>query len=100
MFTPLEERSSSHGVHFPIRIVERFPMSPKTFNNHIITTITTTTFKTFFMVDCIGMYLFITQKITPTTTKTTTKLINGIVILLSYGALKVRGYVSLKGLRP
>ena len=30
-------------------------MRPKTLNSHMITTITTTTFKIFFMVDCIGM---------------------------------------------
>ena len=29
-------------------------MSPKTLNSHMITTITTTTFNIFLMVDCIG----------------------------------------------
>jgi hypothetical protein len=43
------------ALHLPTRIVDRFPMSPKTFNSHKITTITTTTFKILFMVDCIGM---------------------------------------------
>ena len=42
-------------LHFPIRIVERFCISPKTLNSHRITAITTTAFNIFFMVACIGM---------------------------------------------
>ena len=43
----------SQSLHFPIRILERFPMSPKTLNSQRITAITTTAFKILFMVACI-----------------------------------------------
>jgi hypothetical protein len=42
-------------LHFPIRIAEMFPMTPKTLKSQMITAITTTTFKILFMVACIGM---------------------------------------------
>jgi hypothetical protein len=42
-------------IYLPIRIVEMSPITPKTLNSQIITTIITTTLRIFLMVDCIGM---------------------------------------------
>jgi len=40
---------------YPIRIAEIFPMTPKTLKSQTTTAITTTTFRIFFIVVCIGM---------------------------------------------
>src|SRR6266849_10977588 len=41
---------------------------PKAFRIQIINTITTTAFKMFFTADCMGMYVLMSHKSTPTTT--------------------------------
>jgi hypothetical protein len=60
------------GSYLPTRIVESSPISPKTLRSHKTTTMITTAFKIDLMEPAIGMYELMSQRITPTTTKTTT----------------------------
>jgi hypothetical protein len=69
----------NQGSYFPTRIVESSPMSPKTLRSHKTTTMITTAFKIDLMEPAMGMYELMSQRITPTTTKTTITLIKGMI---------------------
>jgi hypothetical protein len=71
------------------------PNIPNALSNQRTTAITTTAFNIFFMVDCIGMYVLINHRITPTTIRTIIKWTNGIVFLLSCCSLKQKARFSL-----
>lgn len=71
-------------------------MRPKPLRSQIITTIITTAFRIFLMVDCIGMYLLISQSMTPITTKMSTNSINDIVFLLSCSSAGIDADTILK----
>jgi hypothetical protein len=59
-------------------------MSPKTLRSHKTTAMMTTPFKIDLIEPAIGMYELTSQRRTPTTTKTNTTWINGM-IYSSYG---------------
>jgi hypothetical protein len=54
-------------------------MSPKTFKSQTTTQITTTAFRIDFIDPAIGMKVLISQRRTPTTIRTTSTWISGIV---------------------
>jgi len=58
-------------VYFPTRIPERAFITPKTCRSHKITTITTTAFKIDLMEPAMGLNRLMSQRITPTTIRTT-----------------------------
>jgi hypothetical protein len=49
------DRKNYLTLHYPIRIAEMFPMTPKTLKSQTTTATITTTFRILFSVDCIGM---------------------------------------------
>ncbi|MFA4901330.1 MAG: hypothetical protein WC600_01155 [Desulfobaccales bacterium] len=57
-------------------------MSPKTLKSHKTTAMTTTAFKIDLMEPAIGMYELTSQRRTPTTIKTSTTLIKGMIYSL------------------
>jgi hypothetical protein len=61
----------NRGSYFPTRIPERALITPKTFRSHKTTTITTTAFKIDLMEPAMGMNRLMSQRITPTTIRTT-----------------------------
>src|SRR5580704_5301080 len=79
------ERGPSFGAwrYPPTRIWGRELKSPKTFNSHKTTTMTTTAFKMDLIVPCIGMKRLMSQSRTPTTIKTITMFIRGMSGLLA-----------------
>jgi len=68
------------------------PNIPKALSNQRTTAITTTAFNIFFMVACIGMYVLINHRTTPTTIRTIINWTNGIVFLLSFCTFKEKGH--------
>jgi len=66
-------------VYFPTRILESEPRTPKTFKSHRTTAITTTAFRIVLMEPAIGMNRLMSQRTTPTTIRTTTTWIKGII---------------------
>src|SRR5512135_1093363 len=65
--------------YFPTRNLEISPMSPKTVRSQMTTAMTTTAFKIDLMEPAIGMYELTSQRSTPTTIKTTTTWIKGMI---------------------
>jgi len=65
--------------YFPTLMLESSPMSPKTLRSHKTTAMITTAFKIDLMEPAIGMYELTSQRSTPTTTKTTTTWIKGMI---------------------
>src|SRR5512143_3501977 len=75
----LFETNLNQDGYFPTRILEISPMSPKTVRSQMTTAMTTTAFKIDLMEPAIGMYELTSQRRTPTTIKTTTTCINGMI---------------------
>jgi hypothetical protein len=61
----------NQSCHFPTRILEREPKTPKTFRSHKTTAIITTAFKIDLIEPAMGMNRLMSQRITPTTIRTT-----------------------------
>jgi len=83
------------SLHLPIRILSSEPIIPKALKSQRTTAITTTAFNIFFMVACIGMYVLINHRTTPTTIRTIINWTKGIVFLLSCCAFKEKGHFPL-----
>lgn len=65
--------------YFPTRNLVISPMSPKTVRSHKTTAMTTTAFKIDLMEPAIGMYELTSQRRTPTTIRTSTTWIKGML---------------------
>jgi hypothetical protein len=80
-------------------------MSPKTLRSHKTTAMTTTAFKIDLIEPAMGMYELTSQRRTPTTTRTTTTWIKGIIYsFLMFGFQKStplgRQFPPFHGLKP
>src|SRR5512143_325330 len=75
----LFETNLNQDSYFPTRILESSPMSPKTVRSQMTTAMTTTAFKIPLMELAMGMYELTSQRRTPTTIKTNTTWINGMI---------------------
>lgn len=86
--------------HFPRRILDREPKTPKTFRSHKTTAMITTAFKIVLMEPAIGINRLINQRITPTTIRTTMTWIKGMsntppLFLFSEAGKKVRFHFGI-----
>jgi hypothetical protein len=75
----LLETNLNQDSYFPTRKLEISLMSPKTVRSQMTTAMITTAFKIDLMEPAIGMYELTSQSRTPTTTKTTTTWIKGMI---------------------
>jgi len=72
-------------------------MSPKTLRSHKTTAMTTTAFKIVLMEPAIGMYELTSQRRTPTTIKTNTTWIKGMIysfFCMDFNVLILKKYPS------
>jgi hypothetical protein len=65
--------------YFPTVILESSPRRPKTLRSHKTTAMITTAFKIDLIEPAMGMYELTSQRRTPTTIKTTTTWIKGMI---------------------
>jgi hypothetical protein len=94
----LLDTNLNQDSYLPTRNLEISPMSPKTVRSQMTTAMTTTAFKIDLMEPAIGMYELTSQRSTPTTIKTTTTWIKGMIyssLCLEFGPAMKKQPISI-----